>query len=274
MGRKLVFDLPYYETLNAARGAVLRELVSSLRTELGLSTAVDIGCGVGWFSALLQDLGFEVLGLDGREENVGVAKLRCPEIEFGVADAEDLAIRTFGKFDLALFLGLFYHLENPFAAIRNLHAMTAKVAILEGICVPGAEAIFAVRDETSTEDQGLRHVALYPTEAGLIKLLYRAGFPHVFRLAVVPDFPEYSASPTRRRARIVLVASLVPLSNDLLRPASEPATYFDPWTIRNTPGALLIRTSRSLPRLTRFVARPWSEKQSILSQMWKRLFSS
>ena len=270
----LVFDSPYYDSLNSAREAVLRQLVASLRKELELRTAVDIGCGVGRFASILHDLGFETLALDGRQENVNEAKQRCPEIKFRVADAEDAAIRALGKFDLALFFGLFYHLENPFVAVRNLLALTGKVAVLEGICVPGDEPVFAVRDEASTEDQGLRHVALYPTEAGLIKLLYRAGYPYVFRLAVAPEFPEYSPSPMRRRARTMLVASVVPLSNELLRPIGEPAADLDPWTIRNSPGAFLIRVGRAVPRLSRFAGKPWTEKRNVLRQVWKRLFST
>jgi SAM-dependent methyltransferase len=274
MGSGLVFDLPYYDSLNSAREAVLRQLIEALRKEVELRSAVDIGCGVGRFASVLHELGFEIIALDGRQENVNEARRRCREIEFRVADAEDVAVRALGKFDLALFFGLFYHLENPFIAMRNLFAMTAKVAILEGICVPGDEPVFAVRDEVSSKDQGLRHVALYPTEAGLIKLLYRAGYPYVFRLSVVPEFLEYSPSPTRLRARTMLVASLVPLSSKLLRPAGEPTTDPDPWTIRNSPRALLIRACRAVSRLKRFTVKPWTEKQSILSQMWKRLFSS
>jgi SAM-dependent methyltransferase len=274
MGSNLVFDLPYYDSLNSARETILRQLVASIRKDLELRTAVDIGCGVGRFASLLHDLGFEVLALDGRHENVNEAKRRFPEIDFRVADAEDAAIRTFGKFDLALFFGLFYHLENPFIAIRNLFAVTARVAILEGICVPGDEPVFAVRDEAPTKDQGLRNVALYPTEAGLVKLLYRAGYSYVFRLVIVPEFPEYSSSPVRRRARTMLVASSVPLSSVLLRLTGEPATDLDPWAIRNSPSSLLIRGGRAVPRLWRFAAKPWPEKQAILGQKWKRLFSS
>lgn len=274
MSGKFVFDLPYYDSLNSARETVLRQLIAALRKDFELRTAVDFGCGIGRFASLLHDLDFAVLALDGRQQNVDEAKRRCAGIEFRVADAEDTAVRGLGKFDLALFFGIFYHLENPFVAIRNLFAVTAKVAILEGICIPGDEPAFAVRDEGSTEDQGLRHVALYPTENALIKLLYRVGYPYVFRLAIAPKFPEYSSSPLRRRGRTMLVASLVPLSNAMLLPAREPETDLDPWTIRNSPSALLIRTGRALSRPWRFSRTPWIKKQGVLSQIWKRLSSS
>src|SRR5712672_3402878 len=182
MGSNFVFDQPHYGALNAARELPLRQVLESVRKDSELLSAVDVGCGLGHFSVILHNLGFNVLALDGREENVNEAKRRAPEIEFRTANVEDAGIQTLGKFDLVLCLGLLYHLENPFGAIRNLFAMTGKVAVLEGMCVPGDEPIFAVRDEVLTEDQGLQHVALYPSENGLVKLLYCSGFSHVYRL--------------------------------------------------------------------------------------------
>ena len=103
-------------------------------------------------------------------------------MEFRVADAEDGRVGSLGKFDLTLCFGLLYHLENPFAAIRNLFALTAKVALLEAMCLPGDEPVLGVREEGPTEDQALRYIALYPTENCLVKLLYRSGFPFVYRV--------------------------------------------------------------------------------------------
>lgn len=177
MGGGFVFDESIYDALNAARVPVIQQLLESLRKNYELQTAVDLGCGVGYFSALLRDWGFSVLAVDGRQENLDEAKRRVPGIEFRLADAEDLAVRSLGQFDLALYLGLYYHLENPLLAFRNLLAITRTVAIVEGMVLPGDDPILCVRDEGPTKDQGLRHVALYPTENGVVKLLYRAGFP-------------------------------------------------------------------------------------------------
>jgi hypothetical protein len=40
---------------------------------------------------------------------------------------EDLSLRDIGTVDLVLSVGLLYHLENPFRAIRNFHALTGKL---------------------------------------------------------------------------------------------------------------------------------------------------
>ena len=251
MGGNFVFDKPHYDALNAAREAVLAYLFKSLKKDVELRTAVDVGCGLGHFSAFLRDMGFDVLALDGRQENVNEARRRSPDLKFRVVNAEDTEIQALGKFDVVLCLGLLYHLENPFAAVRNLFAMTGKVAILEGMCVPGDEPIFAVREESPWEDQGLRHVALYPSENGLIKLLYRSGFSHVYRLRTRPALREYGNTAARMQVRTMLVAAPGELSVETLVPAAEPYTDPDPWTIRHGPTALVRRTLRPLVRLWR-----------------------
>src|ERR1700730_6921378 len=147
MHHGFVFDKAHYRALNEARGEALRQFLLSLGKELPLRSAVDVGCGLGYFSELLQGFQLNVLGLDGREENLKEAKTRVPGAEFRLADAEDRCLRSFGQFDLALCFGLLYHLENPFAAIRNLFALTGKIAVVEGMCLPGNEPILEVRDE-------------------------------------------------------------------------------------------------------------------------------
>jgi FkbM family methyltransferase len=256
-----VHDQPHYTALNQAREATLRLLLASLTKSANLRTVVDVACGLGYFSSVVNGLSFQVTALDGRPDNVAEAKRRYPGIEFRVADAEDPGIRSQGEFDLVMCLGLLYHLENPFIAIRNLFAMTGKVAIVEGMVFPDDRPILAIMDEGLTEDQGLRYVALYPTENAMVKLLYRAGFPHVYRLTAKPPHPDFSSSSARNAARVFLVASRLPISSDLLQLAAEPPTNTDPWAIRG-----------SSARLTRFLRKPWRKKAAAVGYHWVQRF--
>lgn len=269
-----VFDLAHYDALNAAREPVISSCIESIREEYELRTSLDIGCGVGHFSALLHRLNFEVLALDGRQENVLEAQRREPKLQFAIGNAEDAALLNLGKFDLVLCLGLYYHLENPFLAFRNLLAVTGKAIFMEGMCVPGDAPVLAVREEGPTEDQGLRHVALYPTQNGLVKLLYRAGFPYVYRPKAMPQHPDYRASSLRRQVRTMVIAATQPLSSTLLQLEPEPSMVLDPWTVRNSPAAIAVRTQNLLLRLARFAQKPWAEKQKSLQRRWSGLFSS
>jgi SAM-dependent methyltransferase len=113
MERGFVFDQPHYRAMNEARGEALRQFLLSLEKELTLRSAVDVGCGLGYFSELLRGFRLDVLGLDGRAENIEEAKARVPDAEFHVADAEDSRICSFGKFDLALCFGCSITLKTP-----------------------------------------------------------------------------------------------------------------------------------------------------------------
>jgi tRNA (mo5U34)-methyltransferase len=46
-------------------------------------------------------------------------------------DVPDLVPARVGQFDVVLFLGVFYHLVDPIAALQNLAALTREVAIVE-----------------------------------------------------------------------------------------------------------------------------------------------
>jgi SAM-dependent methyltransferase len=224
-----VFDLQHYDALNISRGETVSRLLSELSQTLGIRTAVDVGCGLGYFSSLLRTLGLNVSGVDGRQQNVEEARRRFPEIVFRHCDAQEAALRGLGQFDLVFCFGLLYHLENPLLTIRHLHAMTAKLLLVEGVIFPGEEPIMALVDEGPTEDQGLNHIAFYPTEACLVKMFYRAGFSHVYGFSTAPRHPEYRATKGARRTRTMLAASHDPLTSQMLKHLAEPSTQIAPW---------------------------------------------
>jgi len=150
-------------------------------------------------------------------------------VRFAVCNAEDPILLGFGSFDLVFCFGLLYHLENPLLAIRHLKELTKHLLLVESVIFPGEEPTMALLDEGQTEDQGMNHVGFYPTEACLIKLLYRVGFSHVYRFANMPDHPEYHWGRTTRRTRTMLAASTKPLTTAQLVSVSEPSTSIKPW---------------------------------------------
>jgi len=231
--QNLPFDAPSALELTRARQDFLRQFLGEIRKQAGLQKALDVGCGVGHLSKLLHDLGFEVVAMDGREENVIEARKRYPGITFFTADAEKVTNET-GQSDLVLCAGLLYHLENPFRVIRNLHALTSKVLLVEGMCTPGTGTTMELLDEGTSKDQGLNFVAFYPTEPCLIKMLYRAGFPFVYLFRRLPEHPVYRDSIQRKRERTMMVAAKEQLSSANLVLAQEPVRpvvgLFDPWT--------------------------------------------
>jgi len=223
-----VFDLPHAQALTQARQAALEPLLRALRRQ-GACRALDVGCGVGYFAQWLRGLGYEVLGVEGRPENIQEARRRHPDIVFEVADVEDLGIRSLGAFDVVLCLGLLYHLENPVLALRNLRAVTGQVLIVETMVVPDRRPVLLLLDEGQGLDQSLRGFALYPSQAAVTAMLYRVGFEGVF---VLPDpkHPDFLGSPMRRRARAMFAATDSSAIQKVgLAPAAKTSWMSDPW---------------------------------------------
>jgi FkbM family methyltransferase len=262
--RESVFDNPEAIQIVEARQAAVRPLLTFLHKELGMRTAVDVGCGVGRFSSFLQHLDFEVVGIDGREVNVAEARRRQAGAEFHHGDVESQSVLRLGSFDLVFCMGLLYHLENPLLAIRRLRALTQKVLLLESMCIPDDRSSLLLRTELPLENQSLTAVAFYPSEACLVKMLYRAGFTAVYRLASLPDHDDFRETPKHFQRRTVLLASAVPLASSLLIPLPEPHETLDPW--QKTSGYM----TRLSGRLKKFLLMPPAKKYLAVGQRMRR----
>jgi FkbM family methyltransferase len=262
------FDRRHYLELIQARGETIRKVVKALKPALALANAVDAGCGVGFFAQVLHDCGLYVRGFDGRLENVVEARKRFPRISFGQGNIQDPDIVRAGKFDLVLCFGLLYHLESPLLAIRHLRALTGKGLLLESMCLPGNGADLALREEPAQGDQSLTDIALYPSEGCLVKMLYRAGFADVYKIAALPDHDDFRETLEHARRRTVLFASLAPVSLPGLERLTEPRDERDPWAkdLASAPRLALPQ------RIRRFAKRPPRAKYLSLAFRARRVF--
>jgi len=262
------FDQRHYVKLIRARGETIRRVVRDLRQVCGMASAVDAGCGVGFFSQILYECGLSVRGFDGRVENVAEARQRFAGIPFEQGDIESLEILKLGTFDLTLCFGLLYHLENPMLAIRHLRALTGKGLLLESMCIPGNGAGMMLREEPSAADQSLTDIALCPSEPCLAKMLYRAGFAAVYRVAEFPDHDDFRETAEHVRRRTVLFASVTPVQVAGLARVEEPRDGFDPWS-KLAPGTA---TPTLGERLRRFARQPRRAKYFTLTARARRIF--
>ena len=77
-----------------------------------------------------------VLGIDVADRYIEQAKfikeaLGLEQVEFRTMAVEDLKEASVGRFDLALCLGVLYHLENPVAAMRGLASITDRMMLVD-----------------------------------------------------------------------------------------------------------------------------------------------
>ena len=262
------FDQRRYLRLINARGETIRAVVAELKAALGLATALDAGCGIGFFAQILQECGLSVGAFDGRMENILEARKRFPGIPFEQGDIEAPGILALGKFDLTLCFGLLYHLENPMLAIRHLRALTGKGLLLESMCIPGNSAGMVWREEPAAADQSLTDIALYPSEACLVKMLYRAGFAAVYRVAELPDHDDFRETPLHARRRTVLFAATAPARVAGCEKIEEPRDAADPWS-KTTAGRDRVSIAG---RIWQFLQQPRRAQYISLAYRARRVF--
>ena len=229
-----------------------------------MKSALDAGAAVGFFSQTLHECGLAVCGFDGRPENVEEARKRLPYIPFEVGDLQDPAILSLGKFDLVLCFGLLYHLESSLSAVRHLGKLTEKFLLLESMCIPENKASLLLRDEPRVEDQSLTDVAFYPSEQSIIKMLYRAGFAAVYRIAPLPDHDDFRETRDHHRRRTVLLASKSPIDVFGFRLCLEPREERDPWSKKAA-------SPQFAKRLRRFLQQPAKQKYFSIANLVRRV---
>lgn len=200
-----MFDDLYYTEINEARWSMAEGVLDRLGT---VRDCFDVGCGPGWFSERLVARGLRVWGLDGRSELVDEARSRVPEGEFSVVDITNLG----GEFDdrpgdLVFCFGLLYHLENPFAAIRNLFRLTKQFLFIETQVAPGLSNDLVLVSEGRNHTQGLNYHALIPSRNALIKMLYVSGFESVYRFTGTIQHADFIDSDSRLHRREIFLVT-------------------------------------------------------------------
>lgn len=216
------FDTPGARAINAAR----MEHLASLRLPLAGKRVLDVGCGVGHLAAHLVRLGADVVGVDGREENVAHLRAIYPRLTAHVGDAQSTPLTRFGRFDAVLCYGLLYHLEDPVAGLRNVASACGEFLMLETLVCDSARPVSVMVDEPRSFNQALAAVGCRPSPAFVAMALNRVGFAHVYAPATVPDHEDFHIdwrdnldyARDGHPIRCVFVASRRPLANPTLVP--------------------------------------------------------
>src|SRR6187431_2242754 len=104
------------DTYDAFTPAANDRLIDAFVALSGLppaSRVVDLGCGSGVFTDVLQRRGYRCCGVDLSPKLIEVARAKFRDVEFVEGDAEQLPFAD-ASFDGVLLSGLVHHLPDPF----------------------------------------------------------------------------------------------------------------------------------------------------------------
>ncbi|WP_030154750.1 class I SAM-dependent methyltransferase [Glycomyces sp. NRRL B-16210] len=144
---------------------------------------IDIGCGPGYVTEHLRELGLPVRGVDLSPEMVALARRDHPEIEFSVGEMTALDVPDGGLGGLFSRSSIIHtppeRLPETFAAFHRMLATGGHLLLC-----------FQADDEASELAQPFDHavaLAYRLSVGGVAGLLREAGFSEVARQVVAPD---------------------------------------------------------------------------------------
>ncbi len=123
----------------------------AIPADLHGKTVLDIGCNAGFYSIEMKRRGAQrVVGIDSDPDYLAQARFAAEvcgaEIEFRQLDVYDVA-ELEEKFDLVLFLGVFYHLRHPLLALDLLHEHVVKEMLVFQSLLRGSPAVEPVEED-------------------------------------------------------------------------------------------------------------------------------
>lgn len=138
-------------------------------------TVLDIGCNAGFYAIELARRGARVVGLEPdtfylRQAHWAVETLELTDrIELRQQTVYELA-RSRERFDMIVFMGVFYHLRHPLLALEMAAARLARLMIFQTLTMPGEEEFADTLDrgayrESNIEDRDVLHERGWPKMA-------------------------------------------------------------------------------------------------------------
>jgi tRNA (mo5U34)-methyltransferase len=185
-------DFPWYPYDSLGNVPLLDRLLQgpfrSLLDQPKGARVLDIGCADGDLAFFLESLGFRVTAIDHPDTNhngmQGVRKLKealNSKIEILTRDVDSRFELPEGPYDLVIFLGILYHLKNPYYLLELL-ARRARFCLLstrvtrltpDGLDIRDSPVAYLLGPEELNQDWTNYWIF---SEAGLKRLIFRTGW--------------------------------------------------------------------------------------------------
>ncbi len=137
-----------------------------LPADLSGKTVLDIGCNAGFYAMEMKRRGAaRVLGIDTDDTYLAQARFAASvealDIEFAKLSVYDVAALG-ERFDVVLFIGVFYHLRHPLLALDLVHEHVTRDLLAFQSLQRGAEDVAAVAADYDFWDQAHFDAPGYP----------------------------------------------------------------------------------------------------------------
>ena len=138
----------------------------SLPDDLGGRSVLDIGCNAGFYALRMKERNAgRVVGIDADPHYLRQAELAIrhsgEDIELRQMSVYDVG-RLGERFDLVIFMGVFYHLRHPLLALDLIHEHVADDLMLFQSLQRGAEGEAPVREDNPFEEEAMFSREDYP----------------------------------------------------------------------------------------------------------------
>jgi len=189
--------------VHATRRSMVFETLDAVKFDPAASV-LDLGCSEGYFSFEFAKRGArDVLGIDARARNIEKAELIREQLglaacRFATGDVMEVELAP-GSFDVALLLGLIYHVEDPIRLVRRAAKAARRLLILETqLTKPQGPIAYGwgttevsytpdfwamKREDPTTDDlSSTRGFSLIPSPSAVVSLLREIGFASIVQL--------------------------------------------------------------------------------------------
>lgn len=148
-------------------GAKFRRFARALPRDLRGKSVLDIGCNAGFYSMEMKRRGAAyVLGVDADEHYLAQARfvseaLGYTDVEFRHLSVYDIALIG-RRFDLVIFMGVFYHLRHPLLALDLIREHVAGDMLLFQSLTRGSRRLAPVKPDYDFDEPDDFDRAGYP----------------------------------------------------------------------------------------------------------------
>jgi tRNA (mo5U34)-methyltransferase len=125
-------------------------------TDLSGMSVLDIGCNAGFYSLEMKRRGAaRVVGIDADPRYLAQARFAAEEarLEIEFVQKSVYEVATLGeRFDLVLFMGVFYHLRHPLLALDLIHEHVANDLMLFQSMQRGSAEVVSAQEDYDFSD--------------------------------------------------------------------------------------------------------------------------